>query len=142
MTGVNRAILVGHLGTDPKITERDGRKIASFSLASSHSWKDKETGERKEETEWHRVVVFVDKLAETVEQYLHKGSKVYIEGAIRTRKWTDNSGVDKYTTEIVLQPFRSAQLIMLDKREGGPPEASSEQSYGAKPADFDDEIPF
>ncbi len=117
---VNKVILVGNLGRDPEVRfSQDGRKIVNFSIATSESWKDKNTGERREKTEWHRIVVFSDGLANIAERYLKKGSKVYVEGALQTRKWTGNDGVEKYTTEIVLQGFNST-LTMLDSRgEGG-----------------------
>jgi single-strand DNA-binding protein len=117
---VNKVILVGNLGRDPEIrSTQDGTRIANLSLATSESWRDRNSGERKERTEWHRVVVFNDKLVEVVEKYLKKGSKIYVEGALQTRKWTDQSGAEKYTTEVVLQRFRG-ELTMLDGRgEGG-----------------------
>ena len=158
---VNKVILVGNLGKDPEIRRtQDGRPIANLSVATSESWRDKATGERKEKTEWHRVVIFNEQLCKVVEQYLKKGSKVYLEGALQTRKWQDQSGQDKYTTEVVLQNFNS-QLTMLDRagdRAGGDV-GSDEDDFGAsgpgaprKPAmagagggrsgDLDDEIPF
>ncbi len=116
---VNKVILVGNLGNDPDIrTMQSGDKVANLSVATSESWKDKATGERKERTEWHRVVIFNKGLVMVAENYLKKGAKVYIEGAVETRKWTDQSGVEKYTTEIVLRPFRS-ELTMLDSRNSG-----------------------
>ncbi len=117
---VNKVILVGNLGADPEIRRtQDGRPIANFSVATSESWRDKSSGERRERTEWHRVVVFNEGLCKVIESYLRKGSKVYLEGALQTRKWQDQSGVDKYTTEVVLQGFNST-LTMLDSRaEGG-----------------------
>lgn len=117
---VNKVILVGNLGADPEIRRtQDGRPIANFSVATSENWRDKNTGERRERTEWHRVVVFNEGLCKVIESYLRKGSKVYLEGALQTRKWQDQSGVDKYTTEVVLQGFNST-LTMLDSRaEGG-----------------------
>ena len=116
---VNKVILVGNLGKDPEIRRtQDGRPIANLSVATSDSWRDKATGERKEKTEWHRVVIFSEPLCKIVEQYLKKGAKVYIEGALQTRKWTDQSGVEKYSTEVVLQGFNST-LTMLDGRSGG-----------------------
>ena len=116
---VNKVILVGNLGKDPEIRRtQDGRPIANLSVATSESWKDKNTGERKEKTEWHRVVIFNEGLCRIAEQYLKKGSKVYIEGQLQTRKWQDQSGVEKYTTEIVLQRYRG-ELTMLDGRGGG-----------------------
>ena len=116
---VNKVILVGNLGKDPEIRRtQDGRPIANLSVATSESWRDKATGERKEKTEWHRVVIFSEGLAKVAEQYLKKGAKVYIEGALQTRKWTDKDGVEKYSTEIVLQGFNST-LTMLDGARGG-----------------------
>lgn len=116
---VNKVILVGNLGRDPEVRfTQDNKKIVTLSLATSDSWKDKNTGERKEKTEWHRVVIFNEGLANISEQYLRKGSKVYIEGALQTRKWTDKDGVDKYSTEVVLQGFNSV-MTMLDGRSGG-----------------------
>jgi len=116
---VNKVILVGNLGRDPEIRHtQDGKKIANISIATSESWKDRNTGERRERTEWHRVVIFSEGLANIAEQYLRKGSKVYIEGQLQTRKWTDQSGQDKYSTEVVLQGF-NCTLTMLDGREGG-----------------------
>jgi len=116
---VNKVILVGNLGKDPEIRRtQDGRPIANLTVATSENWRDKTTGERKEKTEWHRVVIFSEGLCKIAEQYLKKGSKVYLEGQLQTRKWTDASGVDKYTTEVVLQGFNSA-LTMLDGRSGG-----------------------
>jgi single-strand DNA-binding protein len=117
---VNKVILVGNLGAEPEVrTLPSGSKMVQLSVATSESWRDKNTGERKEKTEWHRVVIFSEGLARVAEQYLHKGSKVYIEGALQTRKWQDQSGQDKYSTEVVLQGFNST-LTMLDGRgEGG-----------------------
>src|SRR5205814_4717083 len=116
---VNKVILIGNLGADPEIRRtQDGRPIANLRIATSESWRDKATGERKEKTEWHRVVIFNEGLCKVVEQYLKKGSKVYIEGQLQTRKWTDQSGVEKYSTEVVLQNFNST-LTMLDGRGGG-----------------------
>jgi len=116
---VNKVILVGNLGKDPEIRRtQDGRPIANLTIATSDTWRDKATGERKEKTEWHRVVIFNEGLCKVAEQYLKKGAKVYIEGALQTRKWTDQSGVEKYSTEVVLQGFNST-LTMLDGRSGG-----------------------
>src|SRR6476660_9896167 len=115
---VNKVILVGNLGKDPEIRRtQDGRPIANLSVATSESWRDKTTGERKEKTEWHRVVIFNEGLCKVAEQYLKKGAKVYIEGQLQTRKWTDQAGVEKYSTEVVLQCFNST-LTMLDGRSG------------------------
>ena len=111
---VNKVILVGNLGRDPEIRfTQSGQKIANMSIATSETWRDKQSGERREKTEWHRVVVFDDRLAYIVEKYIKKGSKVYLEGALQTRKWTGNDGIEKYTTEVVLQRF-SGVLTMLD----------------------------
>jgi len=116
---VNKVILVGNLGADPEIRRtQDGRPIANLSIATSESWRDKNTGERREKTEWHRVVVFNEGLCKVIEQYLKKGAKVYLEGQLQTRKWQDQSGQDKYTTEVVLQGF-NGNLTMLDGRSGG-----------------------
>jgi single-strand DNA-binding protein len=116
---VNKVILVGNLGKDPEIRRtQDGRPIANLSVATSETWRDRNTGERKEKTEWHRVVIFNEGLAKVAEQYLKKGAKVYVEGQLQTRKWTDQSGAEKYTTEVVLQGFNS-NLTMLDGRGGG-----------------------
>ncbi|MCK1396537.1 single-stranded DNA-binding protein [Bradyrhizobium sp. 1] len=116
---VNKVILVGNLGKDPEIRRtQDGRPIANLSIATSETWRDKNSGERKEKTEWHRVVIFNEGLCKVAEQYLKKGAKVYIEGALQTRKWTDQAGVEKYSTEVVLQGFNST-LTMLDGRAGG-----------------------
>lgn len=116
---VNKVILIGNLGADPEIRRtQDGRPIANLRIATSESWRDKATGERKEKTEWHRVVIFNEGLCRVAEQYLRKGAKVYIEGQLQTRKWTDQSGVEKYSTEVVLQGFNST-LTMLDGRGGG-----------------------
>jgi single-strand DNA-binding protein len=117
---VNKVILVGNLGRDPEARQmQDGNPVVNLSLATSESWKDKNTGERREKTEWHRVVIFNERLADVAQKFLHKGSKVYIEGQLQTRKWTDQSGVEKYSTEVVLQRFRG-ELQMLDSRsEGG-----------------------
>ena len=147
---VNKVILVGNVGKDPEIRRtQDGRPIANLSLATSESWRDKATGEKKEKTEWHRVVIFSEPLCKVVEQYVKKGSKLYIEGALQTRKWTDKDGHEKYTTEVVLQGF-NATLTMLDsKRDSAGSSESSSYSApaatgNAKPATelLDDEIPF
>jgi single-strand DNA-binding protein len=159
---VNKVILVGNLGKDPEIRRtQDGRPIANLSVATSETWRDKNTGERKEKTEWHRVVVFNEGLCKVIEQYLKKGSKVYLEGALQTRKWTDKDGHEKYSTEVVLQGFNST-LTMLDTRGGGGGASVSNDDGGdfgspgptasreRKPAmagagkrdDMDDEIPF
>ena len=144
---VNKVILVGNLGRDPEVRRMtSGEPIVNLSVATSESWRDKTSGERKERTEWHRVVIFNENLAKVAEQYLHKGSKVYLEGQIATRKWTDKDGVEKYSTEVVLNRFRG-ELVLLDARGegGGAPRVSSGSSDA--PATFDsseldDEIPF
>jgi single-strand DNA-binding protein len=116
---INKVILVGNVGQDPEIrSTQDGREIANFSIATSESWKDKNTGERKDKTEWHRVAVFSQGLVTIIKNYVKKGTKLYIEGAIQSRKWTDNQGVEKTTTEIVLQNYNST-LQILDSRERG-----------------------
>ena len=116
---INKVILVGNLGADPEIRQtKDGRPIANLSVATGESWKDKNTGERREKTEWHRVVIFNEGLTKIAEQYLRKGSKVYLEGQLQTRKWQDQNGQDKYTTEVVLQGY-NGNLTMLDSRQGG-----------------------
>ena len=115
---VNKVILVGNLGADPDVKRtQDGRPIVNLSIATSESWRDKNTGERKEKSEWHRVVIFAEGLCKVAENYLKKGSKVYLEGALATRKWQDQSGQDRYSTEVVLQGFNST-LTMLDGKEG------------------------
>src|SRR5882757_2691632 len=116
---VNKVILVGNLGRDPEVrSTQDGRKIVNLSVATSESWKDKMSGERREKTEWHRVVIFNENLAGIAERFLKKGSKVYLEGQIQTRKYTDNSGVEKFSTEVVLQNYRG-ELTLLDSKGGG-----------------------
>src|SRR6476620_4887616 len=116
---VNKVILIGNLGADPEIRHtQDGRPIANLRVATSDTWRDKSSGERRERTEWHRVVIFNENLAKIAEQYLKKGAKVYLEGQLQTRKWEDQSGQERYTTEVVLQGF-NAQLTMLDGRAGG-----------------------
>lgn len=170
---VNKVILVGNLGRDPEIRfTQSGQKIANMSIATSETWRDKQSGERREKTEWHRVVVFDERLADIVEKYIKKGSKVYLEGALQTRKWTGNDGIEKYTTEVVLQRF-SGVLTMLDSAGGssggggygggdggndggggpswdGPDNGGSgsgggggqSDGGGAPGGDLDDEIPF
>jgi single-strand DNA-binding protein len=116
---VNKVILVGNVGKDPEVrSSQDGSKIVNFSLATSETWNDRASGERKERTEWHRVVVFNDRIGDVVEKYVRKGSKVYVEGALQTRKWTDQSGQDKYTTEVVIGRFKG-ELTLLDSRNAG-----------------------
>jgi single-strand DNA-binding protein len=158
---VNKVILIGNLGADPEIRRtQDGRPIANLRVATSETWKDKATGERREKTEWHRVVIFNEGLAKIAEQYLKKGSKIYLEGSLQTRKWQDQSGQDRYSTEVVLQGFNSV-LTMLDRAGGGSGGdfggdaggdfGASGPSQSRKPAmaaaggrggDLDDEIPF
>ncbi len=150
---VNKVILIGNLGRDPEIRNtQDGREIANITIATSESWKDKNTGERKEKTEWHRVVIFNENLVKVVKNYLKKGAKVYIEGALQTRKYTDKDGTEKYSTEIVLQGFNGSLTMLDGKRDdAGSSDYGSQQSYSApqsnmasKPAAelMDDEIPF
>ncbi|WP_299294689.1 single-stranded DNA-binding protein [uncultured Tateyamaria sp.] len=116
---VNKVILIGNLGRDPEVrTFQNGGKVCNLRIATSENWKDRNTGERKERTEWHSVAIFSEPLARVAEQYLRKGSKVYIEGQLETRKWQDQSGQDRYSTEVVLRPYRS-ELTMLDGRDGG-----------------------
>jgi single-strand DNA-binding protein len=156
---VNKVILVGNLGRDPEIrSTQDGTRVANFTMATSENWRDKNTGERREKTEWHRIVIFNERLVDVAEKYLHKGSKVYIEGQLQTRKWTDQSGQEKYTTEVVLTRFRG-ELTMLDTRGGaeagggyaepahdGPSHAGASSGGGSRApssgGDLDDEIPF
>ena len=156
---VNKVILVGNLGADPEVRRtQDGRPIVNLRVATSETWRDKNTGERREKTEWHSIVIFSEGLVRVAEQYLHKGSKVYVEGALQTRKWQDQSGADRYSTEVVLQGFGST-LTMLDGRgEGGgesagfsgPRSADTRPSGGRQPAaapafqsgGMDDDIPF
>ncbi len=127
---VNKVILVGNLGADPDVRRtQDGRPIVNLSVATTESWRDKNTGERKDKTEWHRVVIFSEGLCRVAEQYLKKGAKVYLEGQLQTRKWQDQSGQDKYTTEIVLQGF-NATLTMLDGRQGGGMSDNQQMGYG------------
>jgi single-strand DNA-binding protein len=127
---VNKVILVGNLGKDPEVRRMNsGEPVVNLRIATSESWKDKASGERKEKTEWHQVVIFNENLARVAEQYLKKGSKVYIEGQLQTRKWTDQSGVEKYSTEIVLQRFRG-ELTILDSRGGGGAEHADDEGGG------------
>jgi single-strand DNA-binding protein len=153
MSGINKVILIGNLGADPEIRATpSGDSVATLRIATSETWKDKQTGERMEKTEWHRVILW-RRLAEIAEQYLHKGSKVYIEGKLQTRKWTDQSGQDRYTTEIV-----GNEMQMLDSRGSGE-SGATQRAQGSRqndrstsanqarapeppPADFDDDIPF
>ncbi|WP_338332665.1 single-stranded DNA-binding protein [Acetobacter sp. LMG 32666] len=157
---VNKVILVGNLGKDPEVRHaQSGQKIVSFSLATSDTWNDRASGEKRERTEWHRVVIFNDRLADVADRFLRKGRKVYLEGALQTRKWTDQSGQERYTTEVVVDRFRG-ELVLLDSRNTGEsgdagygagqdyaprPERSATNSGFAAPhasGDLDDEIPF
>jgi single-strand DNA-binding protein len=157
---VNKVMLVGNLGRDPEIRSmQSGDKVCNLSVATSERWKDRNSGEMQEKTEWHRVVIFDQKLVDVAERYLQKGAKVFLEGQLQTRKWTDQSGQDKYTTEVVLQRFRG-EMVMLDSRGGGQGGGGydSQSDYGGgggQPAmasaggggmgggdDLDDEIPF
>jgi single-strand DNA-binding protein len=161
MAGVNKVILVGNLGDDPEVRSlNNGGEVVNMRVATSENWKDKE-GNRQERTEWHRVVIFNENLGRVAKQYLRKGSKVYLEGQIQTRKWTDQSGQDRYSTEVVLQRFRG-ELVLLDRRDGGggedygdssgssndfgaPQRASQPQTRSPVPAfdsDLDDDVPF
>jgi single-strand DNA-binding protein len=159
MAGVNKVILVGNLGKDPEIRSmQNGGRVASFSLATSETWQDRVTGERKERTEWHRIAVFNENLVSVIERFVKKGSKIYIEGQLETRKWTDQQGQERYTTEVVLRQFRG-ELTMLDGRGGGagigsddfeesPAPAYAGASAGPAPSrgrsggPLDDDIPF
>jgi single-strand DNA-binding protein len=156
---VNKVILIGNLGQDPEVrTFPNGGKVCNLSLATSETWRDKQTGERKERTEWHRVAIYSEPLVNVAERYLKKGSKIYVEGQLETRKWQDQSGQDRYTTEIVLRPYRS-ELTMLDGRGdgggggdfgggdrggfgGGQGGGGGPQRGGGGRPDLDDEIPF
>ena len=150
---INKVILLGRLGADPEIRmSQDGKKIAKFSLATSESWKDKQSGEKKEKTEWHKVIIFSSGLADITEKYLKKGSLIYIEGQISSRKYTDQSGIEKYITEIVLQGY-NCQLTMIDNRSENLQNLSSpsientlDKKENAEDSlqgiDIDDEVPF
>ena len=163
---VNKVIIVGNLGRDPEVrTFQNGGKVVNLNIATSETWRDKASGERKERTEWHRVSILNENLAKIAEQYLKKGSKVYIEGQLETRKWQDQAGVEKFTTEVVLRPYRG-ELTLLDGREGGSSGGGSGGGYmadqsggrdsggydsgpasgagggGGRSNDMDDEIPF
>jgi single-strand DNA-binding protein len=158
---VNKVILIGNLGKDPEVRRlNSGEPVVNLSVATSENWRDKQTGERKEKTEWHRVVIFNENIAKVAEQYLKKGSTVYIEGQLQTRKWTDQAGVEKYSTEVVLQKFRGELTMLGGKGDGGgrsydsegggdsfTSKAGSKRSSGDAPResfnqDLDDEIPF
>ncbi|MDH5452486.1 MAG: single-stranded DNA-binding protein [Paracoccaceae bacterium] len=152
---VNKVILVGNLGRDPEVRSfPNGGKVCNLRIATSETWRDKQSGERKERTEWHSVAIFSEPLAKIAEQYLKKGSKVYIEGQLETRKWQDQSGADRYSTEVVLRPYRG-ELTLLDSRNdsggggygGGYDDrdsgsSSPASSSGSSRSDIDDEIPF
>lgn len=141
---LNKATIIGHLGKDPEIRSmQSGDKVANFSIATTERWKDKTTGEKKEKTEWHKIVIFNKNLVEVAEKYLKKGSKVYLEGQIETRKWSDSkTGEDKYTTEIVLRPFRG-EITMLDNKPQGEAKAPEQESQTTtQPDNFEDTIPF
>lgn len=142
---VNKVILVGNLGRDPEVRPtQDGKKIVNLSIATSEKWKDRNSGEQRERTEWHRVVIFDENLAGIAERYLSKGSSVYLEGQLQTRKWTDQSGQEKYTTEVVLQKFKGSLTLLGGGQQGG---GSSSGNYGGSAPStpggpVDDEIPF
>lgn len=152
MSSVNKVILIGHLGADPEIRSfQDGGKLANFRLATSESWTDRNSNERKERTEWHSVVVQREATVKVVEQYLRKGSKAFVEGQLRTRKWQDRDGKDRYTTEVVIGAFRG-ELVLLDKPAGNRPPPASPSDYQGQSAvprqsagsfdDLDDDVPF
>lgn len=148
MAGVNKAIVVGNLGQAPEVRRTQaGAPVVSLSVATSENWKDKSTGEKRERTEWHRVVIFNEALCDVAEKYLKKGSRVYVEGKMQTRKYTDAKGIEKYTTEVVLTGF-SCQLVLLDRATGDrPPPPSDDDRNDQAPGpgkrpDLDDEIPF
>ncbi len=156
---VNKVILIGNLGADPEVRRLgSGEPVVNLRVATSESWRDKQSGERREKTEWHSVVIFNENLAKVAEQYLRKGSKVYLEGQLQTRKWQDKTGADRYSTEVVLQRYRG-ELTLLDGRgdgggqiedrsgggdvaRSGPAERRPAMSGGGRPADLDDDIPF
>ena len=156
---LNKVTLIGNIGRDPEVRSfQNGSKVCNLSLATSERWKDKETNEPKEKTEWHRIVVFNDKLVEIIEKYIHKGSKVYVEGQLETRKWTDSSGTEKYSTEVVLRPYRG-EIIFLDSKSEVDDSSSnvieednvssskienesSNNSVEELASDLDDDIPF
>jgi single-strand DNA-binding protein len=149
MSSVNKVILVGNVGKDPEVRHtQDGKAIVNLSIATSETWRDKASGERKEKTEWHRVVIFNEGLARVAEAYVKKGSKLYVEGQLQTRKWTDKDGVEKYSTEVVLQNFRGELVLLGDKGErqeqtAGDIEKEVQKTFpSAKAKDLDDEIPF
>lgn len=146
MASVNKVILVGNLGRDPESRSfQNGGKVVNLRIATSETWKDRASGERKEKTEWHSVAIFNEGLATVAEKYLRKGSKVYLEGSLVTRKWQDQAGADKYSTEVVLQGFNSV-LVMLDGPQGGNGGGQREQAQGAGSSSYgavlDDDVPF
>jgi single-strand DNA-binding protein len=137
---INKVIIIGSVGQDPEIrTTQDGREIASFSVATSESWKDKNSGEKKEKTEWHRIVVFSSGISGIVKNYVKKGSKLYIEGQLQTRKWTDKDGVEKYSTEIILQGFGAVLQLLNNKSEESKPKEVKQQPVDIE---LDDSCPF
>lgn len=147
---INKVMIIGHLGRDPEIrTFQNGGRVANLSVATSETWRDKTSGERRERTEWHRVTVFNDKLTEVIDKHLSKGSRVYIEGQLETRKWTDQAGAEKYVTEIVIRPFRG-RMEFLDSPKGGARESRLEQQelpgtaspLSREGSPLDDDIPF
>ena len=136
---VNKVTLIGHLGKDPEVRNtRDGRKVVNFSVATSESWKDKNTGEKREQTEWHNIVIFNERIGEIAEKYLTKGSKVYLEGALQTRKW-EKDGIDRYSTEIALKAFDGKLVLLGDKGGGSAPSRAPAKSVSE---DIEDTIPF
>lgn len=146
MSSLNKVTLIGNLGKDPEIrTTGDGKEIANFSIATSETWKDKTTGEKKDKTEWHRVVCFNEGLTRVIKSYVKKGSKIYIEGQLQTRKWTNQEGQEVYTTEVILQNYNSS-LILLDSKGENTPQGANNASVINKPEfkneELDDEIPF
>lgn len=141
MSSVNKVILIGHLGRDPEIRSfQNGGRVCNLSVATTESWKDKTTGERKKKTEWHRVAVFNENLVGVAERYLKKGSKIYLEGQIETRKWTDQSGAEKFATEIVLRPYRG-EIVMLDERKTET-QSTAQSNDPVEIPDLNDDIPF
>jgi single-strand DNA-binding protein len=141
---INKVIIIGNLGQDPEIRKtQDGREIANFSLATSEKWFDKSTGEKKEKTEWHKISVFSQGLVDIIKQYVKKGSKLYIEGALQTRKWKDGNGIEKYSTEIVLQNYNSTlQILNSSEKEIDKHSIEKGNGYAPQAEDFNDEIPF
>lgn len=143
MASLNKVQLIGNLGKDPEMrSTQDGRQIANFSVATSETWKDKNTGEKREKTEWHNVVCFNEGLCNVIAQYLSKGSKVYIEGQLQTRKWQDQEGKDRYSTEIVLQGFNGTMIMLSGNQGASPAQPQANDQAGQYQADMDDKIPF